>query len=99
MKYRAVEGIVSTTIFGKPVLIPSRRAMDRCNTIQVLSYRWAFTWNMLEQEKPLELILKMNRMFCREPDEVILEQIRAFEADLCKKGFLVELPEQEEQDG
>ena len=95
MYYKPRKGIVKTAICGVQVLIPSREAFGSCSTIQRLPNFWAMTWEALSNGVPMERIAAIHCEVTKKPKEDVCANLERFCRDLCRKGFLVEVPEEE----
>lgn len=94
MHYQPRPGIVKTKICGVWVLIPSREAFDHCRTIQRLPLLWAATWDAICQGTPMEKSVEVHQILTKKTPEETRARIEAFCQELCKKGFLMEVPEE-----
>ena len=98
MKYRARPGIVKTKICDQYVLIPTREASDACTTILPLPKLWAATWDAIITDYPMDKSVKIHMLLTRQSEEEVRKRISDFCKSLCKQGFLIEVPDENNRD-
>ena len=97
MKYKPRPGVVKTKICDENVLIPMREASDVCTRMLPLPKLWAATWDAIATDYPLEKSIKIHMMLTRRSEQEVKDAIERFCKSLTKQGFLIEVPEEEEQ--
>ena len=91
MTYEPRRGILMEKICGMSLLIPTREAMDACDTVQYLPLLWAETWKAICAGKPVKVILDAHEILTRQPPEKVRADYDTFCRELCKKGFLIQV--------
>lgn len=89
--YKPREGIVSTSICGVYLLIPTRAIYAFCNQVQMLPPQWVIAWKMLQNHEPVENIVKTYEIMTKKPTDYVTEKVCFVLAALCEKGYLEEI--------
>ena len=94
MKYKPRPGIVSVSICGAFLLIPTREVYNVCNSALRLPIIWGVVYEMMRE--PIEE-QKIRALICglkRRPESEIRERFDRFCEELWEKGFLIRVSEE-----
>ena len=96
MAYKARPGIVLTNICDVPLLIPTRAASESCPHVMRLNLLSTIVWKTFEQDMPMENAVRAFQIFLKTSDEEVKARIQKITDDLYEKGFLIEVPYEDE---
>ena len=94
MKYRIRSGIVKAEICGSHYLIPTRKASEECSQILRLSLLTMASWELLEKHREQD-IYRVYEILTKKPADEVRETVDQMLSDLCAKGFLIEVEDEE----
>ena len=95
MKYVHRPGVVLTKICRQYVLIPNREAYACCKTVLPLPMLWASAWLNVPKENGEELTVKLFSIMTKKDIGQIRNEYRELCEKLAARGFLIEVPEEE----
>lgn len=93
MEYKPREGIVKTKICGATLLVPTRRASEKCPHIATLTMLEDMFWHLLCGGKTVEEICAFYSGVTFKPIEEARPVVEGFFGRLCEKGFIVPVEE------
>ena len=99
MNYQLRPGIVFTKICGQYLLIPDRAAAEACPHILRLNVISAALIENIQKEYPMEKIYQVYEILSRKSAEESHERIDRLADDLCRQGFLIEVPGDADAEG
>ena len=97
MSYKIRPGITHVNICGANLLIPTRAASVECPNVVRLGGLGSLLWGYVEGTLPRGLIVNLMTKTQKKPVAEIESQIDASLRDLCEKGFLIEVPDEEDE--
>ena len=96
MAYKTRPGIVRLRICGAYLLAPTRAASEECPHVMRISFLGALIWKLLEKEHDTRGMCALYSAFTRKPDKEVERDVADFLGTLCKNGFLIEVPDEDD---
>lgn len=98
MKYKLRPGVTQVNICGANLLIPTRAAAAECPNVVRLGRMGSLLLGYVEGTLPRGLVVNLMSKTQKKPLPEIEAQIDASLRDLCEKGFLIEIPGEDDKD-
>ncbi len=95
MKYQPRPGIEMIEICGTHLLVPDRKASVLCPYTLRLHKLQSMVWSALKRNVSMDIIYQANALLMRKSEEEIRITIDSFLAELCDKGFLIPVEDDE----
>ena len=95
MRYVLRPGMVRTQICGVYLLIPDREAAESCPHIQRMNLIMASTVEFIEKGEPYEKAYVISEILQKKSKEEAQAYIDTMCANLCDKGFLIRVEDDE----